>query len=394
MPYKKLGRKLPVKGKGRRVGRGAGRRRLQPVSAAMAAALGTTALAAGKKVYGAWSNYKKRQVARKKALNRLNKPINKATKGESYVPTHALIMGKRVALVDPFRNKLYNTLYPPRIFQYNSTQRLDVESGKQNVLSWSFTSSDILDDPTSKMRDLLSSLATNTAMTETAGANGIEWNRIYLNFSSMLSTFYNSSTSTCEFDVYVYKTKTSAVEVIGGTDNRNLNPNGTWGRAETASDLLNNGQAFATLTDSINTIGYKPTQAPVKYIMDRYWTLVDKESVILMPGQSHKHYVRDQHPHSLRQEDFNSYKNLRGITYYVMVVAKGQVATTNTAANTTITTSPAQLSITIVAKNQFRVIPLQQTTQELVTDFAQFTDAQVDVVNQYDREKHNYEEDA
>lgn len=392
MPYKK-------KAMSKKTVSRSGRRRLQvgALGAAGNAAV-ATGLYAGAKIsnwaYKKWRSHRAKVGARKRALNRLNKPINKAQSGESYVPSHSVVMGKRVPLVDAFRNRLYNTLYPPRIFQYNSTQRLDVESGKQNILSWSFTTSDILDDPSTKLRDLLSNLAANISMTETAGGNGVEWNRVYLNFSSMLSTFYNSSTSTCEFDVYVYKTKTSAAEVIGASDGRNLNPNGTWARAETAGDLLNNGQTFSTVTDSINTVGYKPTQAPYKYIMDRYWTLVDKESVVLMPGQSHKHYVRDQHPHSLRHEDFNSYKNLRGVTYYVMVVAKGQVATTNTAANTTITTSPAQLSIAIIAKNQFRIIPLQQPNNELVTDFVQFTDAQVDVVNQYDREKHNYEEDA
>lgn len=379
----------------------AGRRRLQPALAGLGAKAAVAGAAyVGSKVVGGlmdrMSAARKAQLKRSRRKNALNKGINKASQGESYVPSHQCIIAKKGMSMDPFKDKLYNTLFPPRLFTYHSTQRLDVESGKQNILSWSFTTSSILDDPSQKIRDLLSNSYgfANPNPIETSGASGIEWNKVYLNYSSMLSTFYNSSTTTCEFDVYVYMTKKSVAEVIGAADGRNTNPPATWGRAETAADNYNDAQAFATVADSINTVGYKPTSAPVKYIMDRYWRLVDKESVVLMPGQSHKHYVRDQQPHILRQEDFNAFNNLEGVTYYVMVVAKGQVVTTNTAANTFITTGPCQLSVTIVAKNQFRVVPLQQTTSSLVTEFQQFTDAQVDVMNQYDREKHNYEEDA
>lgn len=378
-----------------------GRRRLQGAFVGFGAkALGTAAVYGGSKLVGKYMDHRKKRAAeqrtRTRRRNALNKGVNKATQGESYVPSHQCIIAKRGIITDGFKDKLYNTLFPPRLFTYHSTQRLDVESGKQNILSWSFTTSSILDDPSQKIRDLLANSYgfANPNPIETSGASGIEWNKVYLNYSSMLSTFYNSSTTTCEFDVYVYMTKKSVAEVIGAADGRNTNPPATWGRAETAADNYNDAQAFATVPDSINTVGYKPTSAPVKYIMDRYWRLVDKESVVLMPGQSHKHYVRDQQPHILRQEDFNAFNNLEGVTYYVMVVAKGQVVTTNTAANTFITTGPCQLSVTIVAKNQFRVIPLQQTTSSLVTEFQQFTDAQVDVMNQYDREKHNYEEDA
>lgn len=384
-----------------------GRRRLQP---AVLGAAGNAAVAgglyAGAKIsnwaYKKWRSHRAKMGARKRAVNRLNKPTNKATQGEAYTPSHACVISKPVKPVNQFKDKLFNTLYPPRLFTYHDTKRLDVESGKQNILSWTYTNSAILQDPSEKIRDLLSNSFgfANPNPIETAGntvdAQGArpEWNKVYLNFSSMLSTFYNSSTTTCEFDVYVYMTKQSRQQVIGVPDSRDINPNATWNRAETASDNFNDAQAFTSVADSINTVGYKPTAANCKYIMDRYWRLVDKESVILMPGQSHKHYVRQQAPRVLRQEDFNTYQNIEGVTYFVMVVAKGQVVTTNTASNTTITTGPAQLSVTIIAKNQFRIIPLQQTTSTLVSEFTQFTDAQVDVVNQYDREKHNYEEDS
>lgn len=373
------------------------RRRLVTGAAGLAATAGLyVAGKAAKAGYSRLSSYYQKRANKKAKLMRLNKGVNKATQGESYVASHSAIIGTKAPIVGDFKDKLFNVLYPPRLFTYHGTQRLDVESGKQNVISYTYTSSLYLDDPSQKMRDLLSNsngfVGVNN--TEVSGDITTDWNRVYLNYSSCLSTFYNSSTTTCEFDVYVYKTKHSSWQQVGTSDNRNNYPNMTWNNAEIQADNYNDSQAFTTVFDSINTVGYKPTSEPYKHQMDKFWKLMDKESVILMPGQSHKHYVRDQHPRDIRQYDMNNFKNLEDITYYIMVVAKGQVVTTNTAANNFITTGPAQLSIAVVAKNQFRVIPLQQATTHLVTEFQQFTDAQVDVINQFDREKHNYEEDA
>lgn len=386
--------------------RGGGRRRLQ-VGPMAHAALAGTAYVGGKFAKWAYKRYQDRKNQDRRVsqqLIKLNKPVNRAKYGETYQKPHSVVLGKSMKPLNMFRDKLFNTLYPPRLFQYNETRRLDVESGKQNILTYSFTTTNYLEDPSIKIRDLLSNSFTfaNPNPTETSGntsdlqGNKVEWNKVYLNFSSCLSTIYNSSTTTAEFDIYVYMAKVGSGTIVGASlDTRNNTPAATWNRAESAvSDNYNDAQGFATVADSINTVGYKPTAKPYAYIMNRYWRLVDKSSMVLSPGESHRHYIRHQAPRVMRQEDFNSYTNIQGVTYYIMIVAKGQLVTTNTASNTNITTGPCQLSIGVVAKNQFRVVPLQQSNTLLVSDFGQFTDAQVEVINQDTGAKAGYADDA
>lgn len=370
--------------KGQKNAKRGGRRRLQGAVAGLytAAAAGALASRVAKTYTGLRG--KSRTYANKYGKNLRGGvkrfPSTMRANSEGYIPNVSCVLGNSKKGLS-FTERIQKIMNPPQTLLYQGTGRLDANSASQSVSSFTIDNSYFED-----FFELMPSTKSDTA---TAG-NGLvdanaASNTVNHLWTSVQHTFMNSGTTTAELDIYVYR----ALQDCGSAD-QTITAAATWAYAEQLNAAVGLG------TDGATRIGKKPSDASARFVMNRYWRVLKKDSVVMKPGESFKHYFCEhynkQYARFMLQGDLAGITKQHSISY--VFVLKGQVVGSSIAA--TVSTGDAQVSYVRSTKLQHCFANNIRPRDLLIgTDLANIAVANQLIINtDTGAQKTGYEEDA
>lgn len=307
-------------------------------------------------------------------------PSTMRANSEGYIPNVSCVLGNSKKGLS-FTERIQKIMNPPQTLLYQGTGRLDVNSGSQSVSSFTIDNSYFED-----FFELMPSTKSDTA---TAG-NGLvdanaASNTVNHLWTSVQHTFMNSGTTTAELDIYVYR----ALQDCGSAD-QTITAAATWAYAEQLNAAVGLG------SDGATRIGKKPSDVSARFVMNRYWRVLKKDSVVMKPGESFRHYFCEhynkQYARFMLQGDLAGITKQHSISY--VFVLKGQVVGSSIAA--TVSTGDAQVSYVRSTKLQHCFANNIRPRDLLIgTDLANIAVANQLIINtDTGAQKTGYEEDA
>lgn len=334
---------MPKRGSKRGVRKGG--RRLQPTLAAMAAStLGAAAAGTAAHIASTFTAGKRRgrgpdRQPRRRPGNLRgapNAPSMMRANTEGYIPNISHVVGNSKKGLS-FTEKIQKVINPPQTLMYNTTSKLEATSGLQGVSSFTINNSYFVDFFLFMAATKSDNSGVNNGIVDTASVS----NTVNHLWTSVQNTFMNSGTTAAELDIYVYR----ALQDMGSTD-QTVSAAAAWAYSE----AINGANGIAA--DGTDRVGKKPTDASAKFLVNRYWKLVKKNSITMKPGESFKHYYCEhyntQYARFMLQGDNTGITKRHSLSY--VFVLRGQVVGSST--SSAISTGDAQISCVRTVKLQ------------------------------------------
>jgi hypothetical protein len=247
---------------------------------------------------------------------------------EGYIPAYSKVIGNSKKGLS-FTEKIQKIINPPQTILTNTTAKYEASSGRQSINVFNFKNVD-LTNFFSLTKALRSDGTSQTPYVDDTSPTA-QVNHLW---TSVQHTFMNSGNLTAELEVYIFK---SAQDIDGLDAPRDAKL--AWDYAESINSAPGIG------ADNNTHVGKKPTDASVKFYVNRFWKLIGTCAVQLKPGESFKHYFRHHYNKPLMQYMLHGdgAACVKDHCLSFVFVVKGQVV--GSSVDSTISTGDAQISV-------------------------------------------------
>lgn len=362
--------------------------------------------------------YKRRRISKtslrrlRRVKRRLFSTVVKHRVGEGVMPNIECIKGPKKRSRPSFNEKVSRALMPAYTQIQNASGQLTCEDGKQNsvdigmfgdfsrTVSLFQKSKDTYANATTSLGSM-----TNSGSFVPDGASGNDpatyGYGLYMDYMSCAFTFVNTCNVTQDVEFIVVTPTMNMPELQYNNVNWSNDPKSIWQLACQKTGITANAQdpivpsnpngVTGTLQTTVNDLGSKPYDPIYRYNFGKYWKIVKKVNVSMLPGAIQKLYVRRNGPKLLDWETIQATGNfyIPNLCYRLLVIHKGQVVNGTTSGSSDITTAPCELSYTFQVKNKVflrnylrqKIYSLSYLSQSLGSFNIQREDGDVDTYN-------------